>query len=151
MVTQSHRIFFDTSVYIAALLSPQGSSGELVRLAEAGAIRIVVSERVVVEADRVLARRFPDLIEGSHRLWRSISPEIAPAPSSRLLPAFSEKLQPGDASLLCSAQMVKVSAFVTWNTRDFMKPGVANLVSFPIVIPGECLKLFRKWIEPLLD
>ncbi len=151
MVAQLHRIFLDTSVYIAALLSPQGGSGELVRLAEAGAIRIVVSERVVVEADRVLARRFPDLIEESHRLWRSISPEIAPAPSSRLLSPFLEKLQRGDASLLCSAQLAQVSAFVTWNTRDFMKSGIDTLVSFPIVIPGECLKLFRKWIKPLLD
>ncbi|MBI4667770.1 MAG: hypothetical protein HY747_01080 [Elusimicrobia bacterium] len=33
-----YRIFFYASVYIAALLSPQGAAGELVRLAESGSI-----------------------------------------------------------------------------------------------------------------
>ena len=68
MILPQYRIFFDTSVYIAALLSPGGAAGELVRLAEAGVIRMIVSEEVIVEADRVLAGnrlvfRFPICID----------------------------------------------------------------------------------------
>jgi len=144
------RFFFDTSVYIAALLSREGAAGELVRLAEAGAIRMVVSEEVIIESDRVLAAKFPELIQESRALWKELAPEIAPPPTADQMKPFLNKLAKGDASILCSAHLAKASAFVTWNTRDFLHPGVAALVDFPIVVPAEGLKLFRKWMEPFL-
>ena len=150
MPIPQYRIFFDTSVYIAALLSPRGAAGELVRLAEAGVIRMVVSQEVVVETDRVLAVKFPELIQENRRLWKHLNPEMAPNPSANQIKPFLEKLSKGDASILCAAHLANPSAFVTWNTRDFMSPRVSPLVVFPIVIPADCLILFRKWIEPFL-
>lgn len=152
MILPQYRIFFDTSVYIAALLSPAGAAGELVRLAEAGAIRMVISEEVIVEADRVLFGKFPKLIQESRRLWKHLNPEMAPHPAASQVKPFSEKLSQGDASILCAAHLAspKVSAFVTWNTRDFMAHGVASLVDFPILVPADCLIFFRKSIDPFL-
>ena len=147
----SYRVFFDTSVYIAALLSPHGAAGELVRLAEAGVIRMIVSEEVIVESDRVLAGKFPELLQESRKLWQHLGPEIAPTPTKNQMKIFLEKLSQGDAAILCAAHLAKVDAFVTWNTRDFMNPGIPLLVSFPIVVPAGCLMLFRKWIEPFWD
>ena len=146
-----YRVFFDTSVYIAALISPKGASGELIRLAEAGAITMVVSEQVVVESDRVLGKKFPGLVDESRRLWKVLRPEMAPEPTPKQVAPFRVRLSSGDASILCAAQRVQVSSFVTWNTRDFMKPGIGEMVSFPIVVPEECLKRFRTWIQPYLD
>ena len=151
MAIPQYRIFFDTSVYIAALLSPNGAAGELVRLAEAGVIRMVVSEEVIVEADRVLAVKFPELIQESRRLWKHLNPEMAPNPSASHVKPFLEKLSKGDASILCSAHLAKVRAFVTWNTRDFMTHNVSSLVDFPLVVPADCLMLFREWIKSFLD
>ena len=147
MAIPQYRVFFDTSVYIAALLSPGGAAGELVRLAEAGMIRMIVSEEVIVEADRVLAVKFPEFIQESRKLWKHLSPEMAPDPAGSQIKPFVEKLAKGDASILCAAHLAKVEAFVTWNTRDFMAHGVAALVNFPILVPADCLRLFRKWIE----
>lgn len=151
MVAPSYRVFFDTSVYIAALLSPEGASGELLRLVEAGGLTMVVSEKVVVESDQVLGERFPGLIQESRKLWETLGPEIAPDPGPKTVAPFLKRLPASDAAILCSAQAAGVSAFVTWNTRDFMKPEIQTLVSFPIVVPGDCLKLFRKWIAPFLE
>ena len=64
------RIFFDTSVYIAGLLSPEGTAGELLRLAEAGVVQMIVSEEVIIETDRVLAAKFPELIQENRKLWK---------------------------------------------------------------------------------
>ena len=150
MAIPQYRIFFDTSVYIAALLSPRGAAGELVRLVEAGVIRMVVSQEVIVETDRVLAVKFPELIQESRRLWKHLNPEMAPNPSANKVKPFLEKLPKGDASIFCAAYLANPSAFVTWNTRDFMTQQVSSLVDFPIVIPADCLILFRKWIEPFL-
>ena len=151
MAIAQYRVFFDTSVYIAALLSVKGAAGELVRLAEAGVIRMVVSQEVITESDRVLVVKFPELIQESRKLWKHLSPEIAPGPTTGQIKPFLEKLPKGDASILCAAHLSKVAAFVTWNTRDFMAPKVASLVDFPIVVPADCLKLFRKWMEPFLE
>ncbi len=146
-----YRVFFDTSVYIAALLSPDGAAGEIIRLAEAGAVRMVVSREVIIESDRVLAQKFPELIQESRRLWKHLEPEMAPCPTPSQIKPFVQKLPKGDASILCSAHAASVAAFVTWNTRDFMAHGVQPLVNFPIVVPAECLTLFRKWIDPFLE
>ena len=146
-----NRVFFDTSVYVAALLSDEGAAGELIRLAEDNAIRMVVSEEVIVEIDRVLSKKFPDRIQRSRELLKRLSPEIASTPTTAQIKPFLHKLDDGDAAILCSAYLARVSAFVTWNTRDFMARGVDSLVDFPIVVPADALKLFRKWIEPFLD
>ncbi|MBI4386951.1 MAG: PIN domain-containing protein [Elusimicrobia bacterium] len=151
MAVPQYRIFFDTSVYIAALLSAEGAAGGLLRLVESGAVRMLVSEEVVIEVDRVLSGKFPKLIQDSRRLWRHLRPEIAPNPTAHQIKPFLLKLPKGDASILCSARLARVAAFVTWNTRDFMHPGVMTLVDFPIVVPAEGLKLFRKWIEPFIN
>jgi predicted nucleic acid-binding protein len=120
-------------------------------LAESETVGMVVSEEVVTEIDRVTTRKFPDLVQESRRIWRELKPEVVLNPSLGDMKPFLEKLDEGDASILCAAQLAKVSAFVTWNTRDFMAHGVDTLVDFPIVVPADALKLFRKWIEPFLD
>lgn len=151
MAIPQYRIFFDTSVYIAGLYSPSGAARELLRLAEVQAIRMVVSEEVIIEADRVVAEKFPELIQESRKVWKELQPEVVPNPMPDKALPFRQKLPEGDAMILCAAHIARVSAFVTWNTRDFMVSDVASLVNFPIVIPADGLKLFRKWIEPFLD
>jgi predicted nucleic acid-binding protein len=151
MAESPYRIFFDTSVYIAALLSPNGAGGELVRLAEVGTVRMVVSEEVLIESDRVLIAKFPHLIQPSRKLWHNLKPEIADLPPAPDLKPFLNALPKGDAAILCAAQAAKVSVFVTWNTRDFMAPGIAGLVNFPILVPADTLKHFRAWIDPFLE
>ena len=151
MAVPRYRVFFDTSVYIAALLSPEGAARELMRLVESGAIRMVVSEEVIVEVDRVLSGKFPERVQENRNLWKYLRPEIAPTPTADQIQPLLQKLAKGDASILCAAHLATVSAFVTWNTRDFMHPSVATLVDFPIVVPADGLKLFRTWLEPFLD
>ena len=145
------RFFFDTSVVIAALLSPKGAAGELMRLVEAEVVTMVVSETVIREADGVLSTKFPELAQEGRGLWKHLHPEIAPTPTAAQLKPFAKKLPTGNAMILCAAQSVKVSAFVTWNTRDFMAPGISSLAAFPIVVPGQALKLFRAWMDPLIQ
>ncbi len=151
MGAPQYRIFFDTSAYIAGLRSPGGAARELLNLAESETISMVVSEEVITEIDRVITRKFPDLVQESREIWKDLKPEVIPNPSAGNMKLFLEKLDKGDASILCAAHLAKVSAFVTWNTRDFMAPGIESLVDFPIVVPADGLKLFRKWIEPFLD
>ncbi len=151
MSVLQYRIFFDTSAYIAGLRSPVGAARELLNLAATETVGMVVSEEVVTEIDRVVTRKFPDLVQESRQIWKELKPEVVPNPSVVDMKPFLEKLDKGDAAILCAAHFAEVSTFVTWNTRDFMARGVNKLVDFPIVVPADALKLFRNWIEPFLD
>jgi len=151
MSIPQYRVSFDTSAYIAALYSSTGAARELLRLVEVQAIRMVVSEEVVIEVDKVIDQKFPDLLQESRELWKSLEPEIAPTPNDKHLKPFLKKLHKSDASILCASQLAEVVAFVTWNTRDFFARGVDLLVDFPIIIPADGLKLYRKWIQPFID
>ena len=151
MSVLQYRIFFDTRAYIAGLRSPVGAARELLNLAATETVGMVVSEEVVTEIDRVVTRKFPDLVQESRQIWKELKPEVVPNPSVVDMKPFLEKLDKGDAAILCAAHFAEVSTFVTWNTRDFMARGVNKLVDFPIVVPADALKLFRNWIEPFLD
>ncbi len=151
MTILKYRVFFDTSVYIAALILPKGAAGELIRLVEAGVIEMVVSEKVIIESDEVLSAKFPKIVSKSRELWKHLTPEVIPDPVSKDVKAFKTHLSAADASILYAASVANVACFVTWNTRDFMKSGIDSLVKFPIVVPGQCLKLFREWIDPYLE
>ena len=151
MAIPPYKVFFDTRAYMAGLISPKGAAGELLRLVEAGAILMVSSQEVIIGADRVVALKFPELIQENRKLWKCLSPEIAPTPTISQARPFLEKLPRADAIILCSAKLAQASAFITWNTRDFMGQDISSLVNFPIVVPADGLKLFRKWIEPFLD
>jgi predicted nucleic acid-binding protein len=151
MAIPQYRIFFDTSAYIAALISPKGAAGELIRLVEAGILQMVVCQEVIIEADRVVVLKFPELVQENRKLWKSLTPEIAPDPTRSQAKLFLERLPRADALILCSAKQAQVSAFVTWNTNDFMGAHISSLVDFPVVVPADGLKLFRKWIEPFLE
>jgi len=88
MAIPQYKIFFDTSMYIAALINPKGPSGELISLAEAGIISMVVSEKVVVESDQILKRKFPNIVEKSRILWKSLKPEVVQNPHSSKVKPF---------------------------------------------------------------
>ena len=133
MAIPQYRIFFDTSAYIAGLISPKGAAGELIRLVEAGMLRMVVSQEVIIEADRVVTLKFPELVQENRKLLNNLAPEIAPDPTKAQAKPFMENLPRADALILCSAKHTQVSAFVTWNTNDFMRAHVSSLVDFPIV------------------
>ncbi len=151
MAVLEYRLFFDTSTCLAGLLSSSGAARELLRLAECGAVRMVVSEEVITEMDRVIAKKFPNLIQESRKLWKDLQPDVVPNPSVGKVRPFLEKLDLGDARILCAARESRPEAFVTWNTHDFMSQDVSALVDFPIVVPSRALELFRLWIEPFLD
>jgi predicted nucleic acid-binding protein len=54
------RVFLDTSVLFAAVLSETGAARLVLKLGEAGAVRLWVGPQVLREADGVLSRKAPD-------------------------------------------------------------------------------------------
>jgi predicted nucleic acid-binding protein len=56
-----HKVFLDTSVFLASLRSPQGGSSELLRHAVVGSIQAFVSDDVMDEVARHIQKVAPGL------------------------------------------------------------------------------------------
>ena len=141
------RVFLDTSVLIAGLASRTGASAAIRDLGEAEELRIVLSRQVLIEADRVLLKKFPQLIERYRLFIRSVSPELADDPPRDLVRAAEAVINAEDAPILAAAQQAQVDYLVTLNTKHFLIQKVRAFYAAPIVTPGEFLRAFREFWE----
>ena len=80
MVPKNLRIFLDTSVVFAAVLSPIGGARKLFLLAEAGIIRPVVGPTVLKECDEVIRRKAPGSLPTLAQLLAAAQMETSAAP-----------------------------------------------------------------------
>lgn len=149
MASERWRVFLDTSVLIAGLASRTEASAVIRDLGESEALRIVLSHQVLIEADRVLLKKFPQLIERYRLFIKNVSPELADDPPHDIVRAAEAVIHADDAPILAAAQHTQVDYLVTLNTKHFLIPKVRAFSSAPIVTPGEFLAAFRTfWEQP---
>ncbi len=137
------RVFLDTSALIAGLISSTGAAREVLRLCEAGAVKVIISRQVVVEADRTLSAKLPALVSEFHRFLREMAPSLVEDPSIEDVANARSLIHAKDAPILAAAMNAKVHYLITCNTRHFQQRGVKDHVAFEIVTPGEFLQTFR--------
>ena len=143
------RVFMDTSALIAGHVSASGAAREVLRLAEAGVIEMILSRQVLAEADRTLAAKLPSLLDDYHLLLRQLDPTIVEDPDADSIREASRVIDAKDAPILAAARIAHVDYLVTWNTRHFQTKAARSWVAFPIFTPGEFLHAFRESLEGL--
>ena len=147
MAARRLRVFIDTSALMAGLISSSGAAREVLRLAEAEVIEVIVSQQVIVEADRNFGKKFPDLLASFRLFIRSLNPVVVPDPPVPAVRDAARVIHPDDAPILAAAIQERVDFLITWNTRHFMKSAVTDSTPFPIVTPAQFLEEFRKLLE----
>ncbi len=147
MTSKRLRLFLDTSALIAGLLSSKGAAREVLRLGEAEIVEIVISKQVVVEAERVLGKKFPTLMDSLHSFLKNLNPTIVPDPKRNQIEKAMEWIHKDDAPILAAALEADVDYLISWNTRHFMKKSVLENVPFSVNVPGDFLEDFRKMLS----
>ena len=143
MASDRWRVFLDTSVLIAGLASRTGASAVIRDLAESEQLRVVLSQQVLIEADRGLLRKFPQLIERYRLFIKNVSPELADDPPPATVRSAEAAIDADDAPILAAAKQAKVDYLVTLNTKHFLTPKARAFYAAPMVTPGEFLAAFR--------
>ena len=149
MTADRWRVFLDTNVLIAGLVSRTGASAAILDLGEAEEIIVVVSSQVLVEADRVFLAKFPQLIERYRKFIKNLAPLLADDPPLRAVQAAAHVIDPDDAPILAAAKQEDVHYLVTLNTRHFATPRARGFLPARIVTPAEFLMAFRQFWESL--
>jgi predicted nucleic acid-binding protein len=117
----------------------------ILKLGEAGAVRVLVSPHVLQEAENVLRRKAPDLIGLLALLLDRSGAETVAAP----LPDFVQEClaltgYPADALVLAAAKMTAADYFVTLDREHFLNnDALKRAMPFPIGTPGDFLAWYR--------
>ncbi|MDO8283323.1 MAG: PIN domain-containing protein [Thermodesulfovibrionia bacterium] len=143
------RIFLDTSALIAGIVSSKGAAREILRLAEADIIDVVISKQVIVEADRNIASKLTHMLADYRKYMKALSPELVHDPSAQDIQKYARLINKDDAPILTAAELSGSDYLVTWDKKHFISANVKKGVTVQIVTPGEFLKEFREYLERL--
>ena len=137
--------FLDTSALFAGIWSAEGGSRMILKLGEAGAVRLLVGPQVLDEIESALRRKAPDMLGLLALLLDRSGVEVVLSPTSDTV-RDSEVLtgHSGDAQVLAAAWAAGVDYFVTLDRKHFLdNPTLRDAVPFPVGTPGDFLAWYR--------
>jgi predicted nucleic acid-binding protein len=141
MRPKSPKVFLDTSVIIAAVLSPTGGARALFYLGEAGLLRLAVGPHVLREAEDVVRRKVPgslpllaQLLDAGN-VFTTLEPTKQQVETAR---RFVQYLP--DAYVLGEAIQAQPEWFITHDQEHFLGRQPDTGLQFRIGTPGDLLQ-----------
>ncbi len=141
-------LFFDTSALVAGIGSRTGGARALLDFSETGLITVLVSEQVIAETERTVARKLPAYVSLARELIRTANVRIVKDPGPAQLLAYESYVAHAtDLPILFAAMQAGVDFLVTLNRRQFIDdPAVAQKSKLRIGTPGDALAWLRTQI-----
>jgi hypothetical protein len=138
-------LFLDSSALFAGVVSAEGASRALLLLGEGDLILVTVSEQVVAETERALARKVPRALSTFREALRAAGLRIVGDPSPQDVEAYQDIItHPPDVPIVVAAMQAGVDYLVTLNRRHFIDdPHVAARSGLRIGMPADALAWVR--------
>ena len=139
-------IFLDSSALIAGVISKAGAAYVLLELGEQEEILLTISEMVIVESERSIAKKSPKNLNSLHEAIKTANLKIVQDPSSEEKEANLYLIDdPDDVPILLAAMKAKVDYLATHNRKHFLDdPAVAEKSGLKIGTPGDVLAWLRE-------
>lgn len=146
------RIFLDTSAIFSAIISTSGGSREILRLGEAGLLRVTLGPMVLNELDSVLGRKSPEsrpyvavLLDRSGA-WIGLAGSADDLDQAQAVVRY----QP-DAEILAEALAAQSDYLVTYDRDHLLGNPRIDQLPFPLGTAGDFLTWFRDHGLPGID
>ena len=141
MILNSRRIFLDTSVIFAAVLSETGGARKLFQLGEAGLLQLIVGPNVLRECEEIARRKVPASLPRLAYLLELSLVEIAGKLSDgHLEQASTIVVYRPDAYVLAEAMGAQPDWFVTHDKAHFLNIDPAPHLAFRIGTSGDLIQ-----------
>ena len=139
-------IFLDSSALIAGAISETGAAHVLLQLGESEDVLLIISEMVIVESERSIAKKSPRNLNDLRSLIKTAKPRIVHNPSDKEVEANLYLIDdPNDVPILLAAMKAKVDYLATHNRKHFLDdPKVAERAGLKIGTPGDVLAWIRE-------
>ena len=143
-------IFLDSSALIAGAISETGAAHVLLQLSEGEDILLTISEMVLVESERAIAKKSPRNLNDLRTLVKTAKLRIVNNPSKKEVEANLYLIEdPNDVPILLAAMKAKVDYLATHNRKHFLDdPKVAERAGIKIGTPGDVLAWVRENLNP---
>ena len=141
-----YNIFLDSSALIAGAISESGAAHVLLNLGESRDIVLIVSELVILESERSIAKKAPNNLNDLRSLIKSANLSIVDNPSKKEVEANLYLISdPNDVPILLAAIKAKVDYLATHNRKHFLDdPTVSEKSGLRIGTPGDVLLWLRE-------
>jgi len=141
----SPNLFFDSSALFAGVVSARGAARALLVLAEGNMVVITVSEQVLAETERALARKAPRALTPYREALRSSKLRIVRDPPVDEVRAHENIItHQVDVPIVVAAMQARVDYLVTLNRHHFIEDdAVAQKSGLRIGTPGDALVWVR--------
>ena len=145
----SINVFLDSSALLAGIVSAQGASRALLLLGEDQKITLIVSEQVIAEVERNLARKAPQALPLAREMILRANLQIVRDPSPEDVHQHMDWIShAADLPILLAASRAGVGYLATLNTRHFLAdPEVARKSGIRLGTPGDALAWVRSRLE----
>ena len=139
-------IFLDSSALIAGAISDSGAAHVLLNLGESQDIVLTVSELVITESERAMAKKAPGNLNDLRSLIKSSNLRIVDNPAKEEVEANLYLINdPNDVPILLAAMKARVDYLVTHNRKQFLDdPKVTEISGLRIGTPGDVLAWLRE-------
>jgi predicted nucleic acid-binding protein len=144
-------VFMDSSALFAGIASSGGAARVLLLLAEEKLITVIISEQVVAETERAVARKVPQALATFRQALRSTGLRIVRDPTLEKVRANEDIIgHLPDVAVVVAAMEADVDCLVTFSRRHFVDdPGVAARSGLRIGSPGDGLTWVREQLARL--
>jgi predicted nucleic acid-binding protein len=141
-MSESKRVFVDSSVLIAAAISAKGSARDLLLLALSGRVTVVVSGLVFEETERNLTEKFPAALPAFH-LFRNAWEGATVDPDPNLVIQVHEIVAVKDAAIVAAAVTAAAEYLATYDRKHLLRRRDQIKDSFGVTVmtPDEILKV----------
>jgi predicted nucleic acid-binding protein len=143
------KLFLDSSALFAGIASSSGAARVLLLLGETGQITLLVSEQVIAETERAVARKIPRILpEVRQAILKSGLLILHDPPAEAVLARLDWISHAADVPILVAAVQAEVDYLVTLNRRHFLDdPQVVVRSGLRIGAPGEALAWVRSQFQ----
>lgn len=145
------KLFLDSSALISGIISEDGAARALLLLAETGHLELMISEQVVAETERTIARKAPRAVNDYRRAVRASKVRILRDPEVEEVRNNLHLITHAmDVPILLAAMRAKVDYLVTLNRKHFIDdPDVAVKAGLRIGTPGDALGWVREKLRKI--
>lgn len=140
------KVFLDSIALIAGVISSTGAARVLLLMSETDQIEIILSEHVIIESERSIARKVPHALPEFRQSIRDAQPKIIENPTRQEVKDHLYLIaDPDDVPILLAAMKAKVDYLATHNRKHFLEdPQVAERSRLKIGTPGDVLAWLRE-------
>lgn len=137
----NRKVFLDTSVIFAAVLSETGGARQVFRLGEAGVLQLLVGPNVLMECEGVVRRKAPETLPLLAVLLERGKIETIPTyTKENLATARTVIAYEPDAYVLAEAIAAGPDWFITHDKAHFLENKSTADLKFRIGTPGDLLQ-----------